>query len=86
MTEMIRKQVYIARHHELLLKERAREYRVTEAELIRRALDRGLAPEAPAAGDPEAWKAVRRYIERHRRPSSGRPKRRRWTRASLYDR
>jgi len=35
MTEMIRKQVYIEPRHDRLLKERARRYRVTEADLIR---------------------------------------------------
>ena len=86
MSEMIRKQVYIAPRHELLLKERAREYGVTEAELIRQALDRGLSPEAPATTDVEAWKAMRKYIERHRRPLTTKTAKRRWTRDSLYDR
>jgi hypothetical protein len=86
VTEMIRKQVYIAPQHERLLKERARRYGVTEAELIRRALDRGLSPEAPTTTDPEAWKAIRRYIERHRRPVNTKARKRRWTRDSLYAR
>ena len=87
MSEMIRKQVYIAPRHEMLLKERAREYGVTEAELIRQALDRGLSPEAPTTVDLEGWKAMRRYIERHRRPPATKAAtKRRWTRDSLYDR
>jgi hypothetical protein len=86
MAGMVRKQVYIAPRHERLLKERAREYGVTEAELIRQALDRGLAPETRTTTDPEAWKAMRRYIERHRRPLSTKARPRRWTRDSLYDR
>ena len=40
---MVRKQVYIEERHERLLKERAKTSRVTEAELIRRAIDRELA-------------------------------------------
>lgn len=86
MSEMIRKQVYIAPRHELLLKERAREYGVTEAELIRQALDRGLSPEASTTTDPEAWKAIRKYIERNRRPLTRKATKRRWTRDSLYER
>jgi hypothetical protein len=42
MAEMIRKQVYIEPRQERLLKERAKRYRVTEAELIRRAIDQAL--------------------------------------------
>lgn len=83
---MIRKQVYIAPRHEMLLKERAREYGVTEAELIRQALDRSLGHEAATTTDPEAWKAIRKYIERHRRPLTTKAAKRRWTRDSLYDR
>jgi hypothetical protein len=83
---MIRKQVSITPRHELLLKERAREYGVTEAELIRQALDRGLGVDAPATTDPEAWKAARRYIEGHRRPLTAKATKRRWTRDSLHDR
>jgi hypothetical protein len=86
MSEMVRKQVYIAPRHERLLKEHAREYRVTEAELIRQALDRGLAPETRATTDPDAWNAMRRYIERHRRPLKAKAAPRRWTRDSLHDR
>ncbi len=86
MADMIRKQVYIESRHEHLLKERAREYRVTEAELIRQALDRCLIPQAASTPDPDAWKEIRRYIERRRGPVKAKAKRRRWTRDSLYDR
>jgi hypothetical protein len=34
----------------------------------------------------EAWKAMREYIERHRRPLTTKAAKRRWTRDSLYDR
>lgn len=84
--EMIRKQVYIESRHERVLKERAREYGLTEAELIRRALDRGLGPQPASTPDPHAWKEIRRYIARRRRPVKAAAKRRRWTRDSLYDR
>src|SRR5437867_9689888 len=66
MEEMIRKQVYIEPRHERLLKERARRYRVTEADLIRQAIDRGLERTPTRAPDPEAWKQVERFIRRRR--------------------
>ncbi len=84
MAEMIRKQVYIEQRQERLLKERARKYRVTEAELIRRAIDRGLERSASRAPDPEAWKRVEAFIARHRRKKVTH-RDRGWTRADLYD-
>ena len=83
MSAMIRKQVYILPHHERLLKERAKKYKVTEAELIRRALARELTTRQ--APDPTGWEAMKRYIERYRMKPV-RQRRRRWTRDDLYDR
>lgn len=84
MEEMIRKQVYIEPRQERLLKERARRYRVTEADLIRQAIDRGLERTALSIPDPEAWKAFKRRIA----PKKGDPARsvRRWARDELYTR
>ena len=84
MTEMIRKQVYIEPRHDRLLKERARRYRVTEADLIRQAIDRGLERTPTRAPDPEAWKQVERFIRR-RRTGRLRQQKRAWTRNQLYD-
>ena len=85
MAQMIRKQVYIEPRQELLLKERARKYRVTEADLIRQAIDRGLERTAPQVPDPEAWTQVERFIKR-RRTVRLRQRKRTWTRDELYDR
>ncbi|OLC17225.1 MAG: hypothetical protein AUH29_02920 [Candidatus Rokubacteria bacterium 13_1_40CM_69_27] len=81
---MIRKQVYIVAHHDRSLKEHARRYGVTEAELIRRSLDR-LTESAGPAPDPTAWQAVVQYVARRRKPAS-RVAKRRWTRDRLHDR
>jgi hypothetical protein len=85
MGEMIRKQVYIEPRQERLLKERAKKYRVTEADLIRQAIDRGLERTAPRAPDLEAWKVVERFIARRRR-GRVRQVKRTWRREDLYDR
>lgn len=85
MAGMIRKQVYIEPRQERLLKERAKKYRVTEADLIRQAIDRGLERTALGAPDPEAWKAVERFIVR-RRKGRTRQAKRTWRREDLYDR
>ncbi len=85
MAEMIRKQVYIEARQERLLKALAKDLRVTEAELIRRGIDRGLDGLTGARPDPAAWGEAERFIlARARR---GRVKgKRRWTREELYDR
>jgi hypothetical protein len=67
---MIRKQVYLEPRQERLLKARARQLGVTEAEVIRQSLERALA--APA---------VRRRMRLTVAPAP-----RTWTRDELYDR
>ncbi len=44
-TDLIRKQVYINRRQQLLLKQLARRWGVSEAEIIRRAIDREMTLE-----------------------------------------
>lgn len=85
MAGMIRKQVYIEPRQERLLKERARKYRVTEADLIRQAIDRGLERTTLRAPDPEAWNAIERFVAR-RRTRRARQSRRTWRREDLYGR
>lgn len=86
MAKMIRKQVYIRPDHERMLKRRARELGVTQAEVIRRGIEE-LARTASAPTfmpDPSAWIEARRWIERRRRmnvPQTGRT----WTREELYE-
>ena len=85
MAEMIRKQVYIEPRQDRRLKMLAKDLGVTEAELIRQGIDRGLSPMPTSRPDPEAWKEALRFIQARRR--KGVPKgKRRWTREELYDR
>ncbi|MBI3977766.1 MAG: hypothetical protein HY331_06235 [Chloroflexi bacterium] len=84
MAQMIRKQVYIEPRQEELLKRRARELGVSEAELIRRGID--LVSRAPVRLPPDrqAWKEFMAFIQEHRQmdvPQTGRT----WTREELYD-
>jgi hypothetical protein len=85
MAEMIRKQVYIEARQEQLLKTLAKDLRVTEAELIRRGIDRGLDRMAGVRPDPAAWSEVERYILARMRKGTVKGKRR-WTREGLYGR
>lgn len=85
MAEMIRKQVYIEPRQEQRLKSLARDLRVSEAELIRQGIDRGLERLAALRPDPAAWQEAERYILTRMRKGSVKAQRR-WTRGELYDR
>ena len=82
---MIRKQVYIEERHDRLLKHRARQRGVTEAEIIREALDRADVGDSRAVSDPAAGRKaisfMRSLARRRRKAPAGRG----WTRESLYD-
>jgi len=84
MSRMVRKQVYVGREHEELLKRRARELDVAESELIRRGIEQvGRAP-ASLAPDLQAWEEARRFIAERMAivaPQTGRG----WTRHELYE-
>jgi hypothetical protein len=82
---MIRKQVYIEPHQERRLKARAKLLGVTEAEIIRQSLERGLGEVNAQHPDPTAWARISRYI-RTRRTKSGRRPVRPWRRDELYAR
>ena len=82
---MVRKQVYIEPRHERLLKTRAKQLGVTEAELIRRSLEQTLTAPGVVRRDPEAWESFMQSVRRRMRLRV-RPSRRTWTRDELYDR
>lgn len=84
MERMVRKQVYIGPAQERRLKRLARETGLSEAELIRRALDEQI-PALSAAPDGRAWERERRYILR-RLKLGPLPGGRAWTRDELHDR
>lgn len=86
MAGMVRKQVYIEKRQEEALKREARRRGVTEAELIREALD--LRPRHGGFGvSPEhnAWLSFRRFVLRERRKGSLLARPRSWTRDELYE-
>lgn len=86
LMRMIRKQVYIEKRQDRVLKRRAKELGVTEADLIRRGIDLlGQRPlSEPLPRRLEALAESERYIRAHRRlkvPQTGRG----WTREELYE-
>lgn len=64
MAPMIRKQVYIEPRHEATLKRLARIGGVTEAEIVRRAIDQTSSTVLGGTGQPdrEAWEEARSLI------------------------
>lgn len=84
MSRMVRKQAYIERRHNELLKRRARDLGVSEAAVIRTAIELATRVSLPWLPDLQAWEDEKAFIERRRRitvPQTGRT----WTRDELYD-
>jgi len=82
---MIRKQVYLTADQDRLLKRRAREQAVSEAQALRDLLDEGLSPEAEKhKRQREAWERLEALMKERaliQVPQTGRT----WTREELYD-
>ncbi len=87
MAQMIRKQIYIQKRQETILRKLARLKKVSEAELIREAIDRQIHDPGtrPARPDPEAWDQAHRFMLelRARGPAANRP--RTWKREDAYE-
>ena len=84
---MIRKQVYLEERQDLVLKHRARQRGVTEAEIIREALDHAEVGgnRAGHLSDPAAGRKALSFMRSLTRRSRKAPAGRGWTRESLYD-
>ena len=85
MATKVRKQVYIEPHQEELLKRLARETGVSEAELIRQAIDRHTLSLRPPMRNLDAWEKERSFITHliQQGPVAGR---RTWQREDLHER
>jgi hypothetical protein len=86
MAEMVRKQIYIQERHERLLKRISKARGVSEAELIRQAIEREtVGGKLPVlAPDQAAWDKILRFANSRKaaRPSA-RPHR--WNRLDAYE-
>ena len=88
MTQMIRKQVYLEARHDRMLKRRSQRRGITEAEIIRDALDRsardGSSARGPGRYDAAAARRavafMRALASRRSTPTRGRG----WTRDDVY--
>lgn len=62
VSELVRKQLYIHRTQDALLKRRARELGVTEAELVRQAIDGQMNTVSFRGRDATAWEEEKEFI------------------------
>lgn len=86
MNRMIRKQIYLGKRQDVMLKRLAKARGTSEAEIIRQALDRAFNQSAirRKQRDPEAWGRARRVMLalQAQGPLPNRP--RTWRREDLY--
>ncbi len=85
MSGMVRKQIYIEERHERLLKRASKACGISEAELIRRAIERETVGEKPfLAPDQAAWDKMLYFARSRKIPRPGaRPYR--WNRLHAYE-
>ena len=84
-TPMVRKQIYIQKRQETLLKRLSQARGVSEAEIIRQAIERETTgvPTQPSAGDRSAWQELVAFLDaRQAAAAGGKPYR--WNREDIY--
>ena len=88
MSKMIRKQIYMFEEQDRLLKSKARELNVTEAEVVREALEVYQAYGANEIMDQSAWIAEREFLLNLSKAqgTSSETFTRTWKREDLYER
>ena len=86
MAEMVRKQIYIQEGQEVLLKRISKARGISEAELIRRAIDREATGEKPQllAPDQAAWGEILRLVRSRKAIPAG-SRAYRWRRQDAYE-
>ena len=62
MSELVRKQFYISKSHDALLKERAKELGTTEAELVRKAIENQMGKISFSMKHLNQWQEERKFI------------------------
>jgi hypothetical protein len=85
MSRRVRKQIYIEPEQAELLKQRANELGTSEADLIRRCIDRLAQGQTPIPLDQKAWQEEIAYIRERARLQKALGSQRHWTREELYD-
>ena len=85
MTVMIRKQIYIPRRQDILIKRLSQSRGISEAELIRQAIEREISGSMnQAPNDNDAWAKLMEAVEEVRQRWDGKSEPLRWTREEIY--
>lgn len=84
MSDLIRKQFYVTKNQDLLLKEKAKKLGITEAELVRQSLDAQLEKIGFPRQPVEVWQKEREFITELMAKGYKNSKRE-WKREDLYD-
>ncbi len=85
MAEMVRKQIYIQERHERLLKRISKARGISEAEVIRQAIERETVGEKPLlVPDQAAWDKILCFAK-SRRPLRSNVRPYRWNRLDAYE-
>jgi hypothetical protein len=84
MPRMIRKQIYIESRQDTTLKQQAKALGITEAEVIRRAIDRQMALVRLNVRDLKAWEREKAFIAK-RMAKCRAPGGRLWKREDAYE-
>jgi hypothetical protein len=85
MTHMIRKQVYIPRRQQVLLKRLARARGVSEAEIIRQAIEQQTSNQPSTALDHRAWDEALQFMLALRARGPLNDQLRQWKREDAYE-
>ncbi len=87
MARMVRKQIYIEKRQETILKKLARLRKVSEAELIREAINRQINEPAarPFRPDPEAWEKALEFMRSRQKKAGMNVVPYRWKREDAYE-
>lgn len=86
MSDLIRKQLYITRSQEKMLKIKAKEMGLTEAEIVREAIDKAAYRVEYPRNSVEKWQEELSFINERIANRQVDQKKRTWKRKDLYDR
>jgi len=83
---MVRKQIYLPNRQNLTLKRLAMERGVSEAEIIRQALERESETRVTIVRDSTAaWARVMQFVQERKRALAGKGRPMQWNRQELYE-
>ncbi len=86
MSQMIRKQIYLEKKQEVNLKRLAHSQGVSEAEVIRQAIDEKVSSprQLMLPADPLAWEKALHFMKKLQRQGSRKARSRPWNREEAY--